>query len=93
MRHLWFIQLIVLAPVLTFTSIVLAAEPGIIDVPVTGHANVDSAIKFIGAIYVILSVLAAVLPKAWTFTQVLARFTADLRGVLTKPEPPKEPKP
>jgi hypothetical protein len=66
------------------------SDPTLTDLPVTGIPAVDNLIRVLGAVYVIASVLALVLPRTWTATQWLAKFAADLRGILRKPEPPAD---
>lgn len=50
---------------------------------VTGLPVVDQILGYLGAIGASLTVLANLLPRTWRFTQVLARFSSDLRGILT----------
>jgi hypothetical protein len=47
----------------------------------TGLPTLDALIQIAGTLYLITSALAAVLPKPWRVTKMLARFAADLRGL------------
>jgi hypothetical protein len=48
-------------------------------IPLTGIPWLDAAVKIAGAIGLIGSLLANVLPKTWGLTEILARFFADGR--------------
>lgn len=65
-------------------------DPTITDIPVTGIPLVDNVIRVLGAVYVICTVLALVLPQTWRATQLIAKFAADLRSLMSKPK--AEPK-
>ncbi len=56
----------------------------------TGHELVDRIFAYLGMAVTVTSTLATVLPRAWRVTQLLARFSADLRGILT-PDPSDDP--
>lgn len=56
----------------------------------TGHPLVDTVFAYVGMLVTALSLIGAVLPRQWRATQLLARFTADLRGILT-PDPSDDP--
>ncbi len=50
-------------------------------IPLTGFPWLDAAVKIAGAVGLIGSLLANVLPKTWGFTEVLARLFIDGRKV------------
>ena len=52
----------------------------------TGIPAIDNVIAVIGALVVLASTLAAIMPKHWPLTQFLARWSSDVKGVL-KPAP------
>lgn len=56
------------------------------NLPTTGYPLVDAVLQIVGAVYVICSALLLFLPKHWAFTQRLAKFFADLKGVLGRVE-------
>jgi hypothetical protein len=45
--------------------------------------KLELVLTLIGGLGVVLTVLGAVFPKEWKFTQVCAKFGADLKGVHT----------
>lgn len=56
-----------------------------------GHPLVEQLFAYLGMAVTALSTLAAILPRSWRVTQLFARFSADLRGILT-PDPSDDPK-
>ncbi len=61
---------------------------------ILNQVNLEQIMVFLGALGTIASLLATVLPKHWVFTQLLAKYFADTRGVRKVPEELKEkPKP
>ncbi len=50
-------------------------------IPLTGIPWLDAAVKIAGAIGIIASILANVLPKTWGITGLLTQFFADGRKV------------
>jgi hypothetical protein len=79
--------------VLLACSVALAQEgapPVTPPSPVTGYPLIDRVLAWLGATVTVLSTLAAILPKSWRVTQLIARFSADLRGILT-PDPSDDP--
>lgn len=55
-----------------------------------GVPLIEKIFVYLGMVVTFLSALAAILPKSWKLTQVIARFSADLRGILT-PDPADDP--
>lgn len=49
----------------------------------TGYPIVDQVFAYLGMAAAALSTLGAVLPRGWKVTQLAARWSADLRGILT----------
>jgi len=52
--------------------------------PLTHIGWIDGALKLLGAITVLLTVLGNTLPKLWPATQTIAKLSADFRGVVPK---------
>lgn len=57
---------------------------------VVGHPLVDTIFAYLGMLLTGLTTLGAVLPRTWRLTQLIVRFSADLRGILT-PDPDDDP--
>lgn len=49
--------------------------------------TIEQLMVLMGAVGTIASMLAAVLPKHWLITQILAKYFADVRGVRKLPVP------
>jgi Na+/H+ antiporter NhaC len=76
--------LVCVAMICTSTA-VLAADGTVEPTISTGLPWFDGLIQIVGAVYIICSVLAALLPSEWTATKVLARIAGDIRGILNPP--------
>lgn len=74
------LALLTLACLALLAGPVLAAEQA---ATVTGLPVVDTILAYLGAIGASLATLATVLPRTWKLTQVLARLSTDVRGILT----------
>jgi hypothetical protein len=75
-----------LLALLTLALITLAVGPAYAfeqAATVVGHPLVDTIFAYLGMLLTALTTLGAVLPRNWRFTQVIVRFSADLRGILT----------
>lgn len=66
------------------------APPSPPPAPPVVHPLVDHLFAYLGMAAAALSTLAAILPKTWRLTQLCARFSVDLRGILT-PDPSDDP--
>lgn len=58
--------------------------------PPIEHPLVERVFAVLGLAASVLATLATVLPRSWRITQLCARFSADLRGILT-PDPSDDP--
>ncbi len=66
------------------------AAPPPAPAPMLGHPLVDQLFAWLGMLATATTTLGTILPKGWRFTQLLARFSTDLRGILT-PDPADDP--
>lgn len=87
MQHLSVMLLAVLSLVCVMSSTVLAAEESLTPI---GHPLVEQIFSYLGMLVAALTTLATVLPRHWRVTQLFARFSVDLRGILT-PDPSDDP--
>lgn len=62
---------------------VALAEEAVAAAPATGYPIVDQLFAYLGMAAAGLSALGAILPRTWRLTQLVVRFSADLRGILT----------
>lgn len=49
----------------------------------TGYPVIDQLFAYVGMAAAALSALGTILPRTWRLTQLIVRFSADLRGILT----------
>lgn len=85
------LALLSFAGVVFVASVAFGAEPPAAGAgTVVGHPLVDTIFAYLGMLLTALTTLSAVLPRTWRLTQLLARFSADLRGILT-PDPSDDP--
>lgn len=87
MQHPCVMLLAVLSLIGVMPSTALAAEESL--TPIT-HPLFETLFAYLGMAVAGLSALATVLPRHWRVTQLCARFSADLRGILT-PDPSDDP--
>ena len=64
-------------------SALAADAPAAAPASVTGLPILDTILTYMGAVGTALATLASFLPRTWKFTQVLARLSTDVRGILT----------
>lgn len=50
--------------------------------PSTGYPVLDAGLQIVGGLYVVLSGFAVLYPSGWPGAAGLAKFVADLKGVL-----------
>lgn len=68
-------------------------EPTLDGLSLTGNPTIDALIQLVGAVYIALTMLHVVLPKNWRVSKIVAKFAADIKGLLSKTDSDRPTKP